>query len=125
MSIEFEWDVTAAPTDEELNTGNPAPNPRPNDRYNRNSATNQQKRSSRLASGIRRRWWVLGGLGLLAVLAGAGLWGFTQAGWQKVMGDGVATVNYEEKEATQGATSVVLNDQDRAHADWLSVRQDE
>jgi hypothetical protein len=68
---------------------------------------------------------LLAGLAALILAAGGGLWYATRAGWRDVNADVLAAVRYEDQQAAQGATNLLLNVQDRGNLDWLAVRRAE
>src|SRR5579859_6354882 len=130
MSIKLEWDVTEAPPDDEVvrraatpdygsKHRQPEPQPQAHPSILRRFAVGG------LRPRLPRRWLALGVAALAAVLAGGGLWFFTQIGWQKVTGDVTAAVNYEDQHAAQGEANLVLNVQDRGNSDWLTIQKDE
>ncbi len=119
MSIKLEWDVTAAPRDDDL-----PPSPPTHTLNQPNEVANHS--AVRWFGDGRPRWLGrLAGLALLAAAAGGAVWYFTQTGWQNVNNDLAAAVSYEDQQAAQGATNLLLNVQDRGNMDWLAVRRDE
>lgn len=127
MSIKLEWDVSEAPNDDDGTPRDTAINRGPDSLgKSNNEVSSQRARQAKALAGRPGRWpWWLVGAALLAVVAGGGLWFFTQAGWQSVNNDIAAAVKYEDQQAAQGATNLLLNVQDQGNADWLSVRRDE
>jgi hypothetical protein len=125
MSIELEWDVSEALHDNEVHPHTPIGNQSPN-QTNHPPDERDSREPHKTPIGRRQNWpWWLAGIVLTAAVAGSGLWYFAQAGWQKVSNDLVAAIDYEDKQASEGAANLLINVQDRGNVDWLAVRRDE
>ena len=117
MSIEIDWEVTDAPTNDEEHGGpqRPPPGGPP-----RRLPPEPPQPDSPLPQ-RRRAWWlavpiVLGLVGLL------GLNYITRLGWQRLSDEVIALVRYEEQLSEQGETLLVLRVQDYTNSQWLEVR---
>src|SRR5690349_6419696 len=118
MSIKLDWDVSEAPQDDELAPSTTYHKPKTSERP---APAADSKRLA--ARGHRRRWLAAGALVLAA--AGGGLWAYAQTGWQRVSDAVSATVVYEDQQAAQGASNLLLNVQDRGNVDWTALRRAE
>lgn len=117
MPIEIDWQVTEAPSGDDIQDDAPRlpPRERPLQVPPTSSGTERPR-----ASG-RGRWWLRLPL-ILVIAAVLGLNYLTRLGWQRLSADVIALVRYEDQLAEQGETFLMLRVQDYTSSQWLSVR---
>ena len=115
MSIDLDWEVTDAPSDDGGGFSQPPPTQRAP------GVPAPPAGGPRAARSRRRHWWLAVPLVLL-VLAAFGLNYITRLGWQRITDEVIALVRYEDQLAQQGETLLVLRVQDYTNSAWLDVR---